>query len=464
MEAIAIVHFVNYPKGQNRACMGEVMRYTKQEEKTRWGNRQLVSGYNCRPESAYDDFLRTKLLYHKDGGTLFYHLVQSFPAGETVDPATAHAAALKLAEHFEGREVLVCTHTDRDHIHSHLLINSVSLEDGKKLHVDRRELEELRRRNDDICAEFSLPVFQRSTERRAKPMSDKEYRSAAKGESWKFQTMNAIDRCMRRAANKADFVNEMERLGYGVRWEAGRRNITYTHPNGKKVRDRKLHEEKYWKEWMEREFAVRQQILSGGIEAAEQLAARVPGNTDRGDDRDSAKRCGDGLSSHDGGVAGAAPDAVGHGRDAGNADCDPGGAVRPSAAAGGTEYDERRRGGLPERAGADAPGHGDDPEAAGAGDTGTETGWEEERKAFLVSLARHPAGPVRAGVAFPAVWLGAAVGAAIDLGAALERTQRPVYVTRPHSESKALRREREKKIAAGHKEDDHEDYTMEQTM
>ena len=235
MAAIAIVHFVNYPKGQDRPCMAGVMRYTAREDKTEWQGRQLVSGFNCRPESVYDDFLSTKLLHHKEGGTLFYHLVQSFPARERVDPATAHAAALKLAEYFQGREVLVCTHTDRDHIHSHLVINSVSLEDGKKLHVGKQELEELRQCNDEVCMEMGLPVFQSKQERNAKPMSDKEYRSAAKGESWKFQTMNAIDQCMRHSASREDFVSKMERLGYSVRWEPGRKNITYTHPNGKEV-------------------------------------------------------------------------------------------------------------------------------------------------------------------------------------------------------------------------------------
>ena len=59
--------------------MGAAMRYVKQEKKTQWGDQQLVSGINCRPESVYDDFLRTKLLYHKDGGRMFYHMVQSPP-------------------------------------------------------------------------------------------------------------------------------------------------------------------------------------------------------------------------------------------------------------------------------------------------------------------------------------------------------------------------------------------------
>lgn len=95
MEQIAIIHFTNYPKGQSRACMGAVMKYTKQEKKTLWEGHKLVSGINCRPESVYDDFLRTKLLYHKEGGTMFYHMVQSFPLDEKVNPAIAHPWATR---------------------------------------------------------------------------------------------------------------------------------------------------------------------------------------------------------------------------------------------------------------------------------------------------------------------------------------------------------------------------------
>ena len=77
---MAIVHFVNYKRGtQSRAAMRGVMLYVMQEKKTAWEGVPLVSGINCQPQSVYDDFLNTKLLYHKDGGTMFYHMVQSFP-------------------------------------------------------------------------------------------------------------------------------------------------------------------------------------------------------------------------------------------------------------------------------------------------------------------------------------------------------------------------------------------------
>lgn len=131
---MAIISFTNYKRGQTTGCMSAVMRYTMQDKKTEFEGQQLVTGINCQPESVYADFMTTKRLYHKTDGVLFYHMVQSFPKGEAVDPVTAHAAALKLAEYYEGYEVLVCTHTDREHIHSHFLINSVNFDTGRKLH------------------------------------------------------------------------------------------------------------------------------------------------------------------------------------------------------------------------------------------------------------------------------------------------------------------------------------------
>ena len=83
---------------------------------------------------------------------------------------------------------------------------------------------------------------------------------------------------------------------------------------------------------------------------------------------------------------------------------------------------------------------------------------------ILQELAQHPVGAIPSGLAVSAAGLGAAVGAAALCGAGLEQLERPVFVSRPHSDRKALRREREKKIAAGHKPDDREEYTMEQTL
>ena len=285
MSRMSIVHFVNYKRGtRSRAAMRGVMLYVMQEKKTAWEGAPLISGINCQPQSVYDDFLNTKLLYHKDGGVMFYHMVQSFPKGAAVDPRQAHEAARRLAEYFDGCEVLVCTHVDREHIHSHCVINSVNFETGKKLHMAKEQLQELMRRNDEICLEMGLPVFE-PTAQQTRGMSGAEYHTALKGQSWKLRLMNAIDECMKYAADKDAFVSLMASEGYQVRWESTRKYITYTTPDGLKCRDSKLHEEKYCKEAMEREFRIRAELIKrtfrraekndGGIETVEPAEQRA---------------------------------------------------------------------------------------------------------------------------------------------------------------------------------------------
>ena len=260
------------------------MRYTMQDKKTEFDGQRLVTGINCQSESVYADFMTTKRLHHKTDGVLFYHMVQSFPKGEAVDPRQAHEAARRLAEYLEGCEVLVCTHVDREHIHSHCVINSVNFETGKKLHMAKEQLQELMRRNDTICREMGLPVFE-AAQQQSRGMSGAEYHTALKGQSWKLRLANTIDECMRYAADRDAFISLMESEGYQVRWESSRKYITYTTPDGMRCRDNKLHEEKYCKEAMEHEFRIRAELdkrklrraaeIDGGIEADESAEQRT---------------------------------------------------------------------------------------------------------------------------------------------------------------------------------------------
>ena len=250
--------------------MKSVMRYVAQTSKTLWNGQQLVSGIGCQPETVFDEFLSTKLLHHKDGGVMFYHMVQSFPKGAGIDPRTAHEAARRLAGYFEGCEILVCTHTDREHIHSHCIINSVNFETGKKIHMADEQIQALRARNDAICEELGLPKFQKDEQQKSSGMSNAEYYPAAKGESWKLELMRVIDECMRYAASREEFLALLRAEGYGATWTDSRKNITYTTPDGRKCRDSKLHMTKYRKENMEAEFGYRTEIEYGSIGSAAQ--------------------------------------------------------------------------------------------------------------------------------------------------------------------------------------------------
>ena len=458
MSDIAIIHFVNYKRGtQSRAAMRGVMRYVMQEKKTAWESGPLVSGINCQLQSVYDDFLNTKLLYHKDGGVMFYHMVQSFPKGEAVDPVTAHAAALKLAEYYEGYEVLVCTHTDREHIHSHFLINSINFDTGKKLHIAKEQLQELRQRNDQVCMEFSLPVFNPTNRKeKTKTMSIGEYHTAARGQSKKLQLMNLINDCMRHASNREEFIALMESEGYKVRWEASRRNITYTTPSGWQCRDRLLFGDKYLKENMEYEFRIREEIIYGRAVGKEPSRADGTDYAASGAGANTASR----RPSYESGVGGTAEQPL-----------HTGGPHRETDRL--SEEDQRTAGADPDT---DADGGvAESNEASGADER---TGWETEREAFF--SAQHQAAQTESvvhsmdqfavGTGGPgADWAGA-VGGVVQLGHALERGQGPAPVmdattTHYHADSKALRKERQKKSALGHKEDDHkEEQTWQQTM
>ena len=444
MSRMAIVHFVNYKRGtQSRAAMRGVMLYVMQEKKTAWEGGPLVSGINCQPQSVYDDFLNTKLLYHKDGGVMFYHMVQSFPKGAAVDPRQAHEAARRLAEYFDGCEGLVCTHVDREHIQSHCVIHSVNFETGKKLHMAKEQLQELMRRNDAICQEMGLPVFDAPTQQ-ARGMSGAEYHTALRGQSWKLRLMNTIDECMKYAADKDAFVSLMESEGYAVRWESSRKYITYTTPDGLKCRDKKLHEEKYCKEAMEHEFRIRAEIVSARTQAAQHPAGSTSDadNASRSEPHESGLGANDERSGYTVVPCGSADGSVGEHQQA-------------DVAASHTDADGRAA---------------ESGEASGADER---TGWETEREAFF--SARHQATQTAAATPGWSHMGGSADGdggvasALVGLGHRLEQLQpaEPVIPARHHTDRKVLQKEREKKIALGHKTDNHEDevsYDWQQTM
>ena len=441
---MAIVHFVNYKRGtQSRAAMRGVMLYIMQERKTAWEDGPLVSGINCQPQSVYDDFLNTKFLYHKDGGMMFYHMVQSFPKGAAVDPRQAHEAARRLAEYFDGCEVLVCTHVDREHIHSHCVINSVNFETGKKLHMAKEQIQELMRRNDAICLEMGLPVFEAAAQK-SRGMSGAEYHTALKGQSWKLRLMNTIDACMKYAADKDAFVSLMASEGYAVRWENGRKYITYTTPDGMKCRDNKLHEEKYCKEAIEREFRIRAEIVSARTQAAQHPAdsAAGAGTTSR-------------STSHKSGLG--ANDEI-HG-------C----TVVPCRSADGS-VGERQQADV---AASHANAAGRSAESGAASGADDRTGWEAERE-FFFSAQNQTSQTASATCQYSGIDLsadgdGSTASALVGLGHRLEQLQSaaPVMPVQHHTDRKVLQKEREKKIALGHKADDHEDevsYDWQQTM
>ncbi len=258
-----IIHFIN-SKTQTAGGMKNVLAYVTRTKKTKSENKQYVTALNCNTATAFEEMLATKNAYHKNSGRMYYHLVQSFPKGDGTPPELAHRIAVELAEKAFGKyECVVATHIDREHIHSHFVFNSVSFGDGRKYHSNGNTVQELMDLSDEICMRYGVAVLDKQPQKKKDLLSDREYRSAVRGESWKFQLMNAVTEVMKQAKSKKQFVFMMKQLGYGVRWEDSRKYITYTCPNGRKCRCAKLHGEKFAKEMMEHEFKIRRECLDG---------------------------------------------------------------------------------------------------------------------------------------------------------------------------------------------------------
>lgn len=238
-----------------------------------------MSGVNCVPESTYHEFMNTKMQYGKTDGRMFYHFTQSFHPDEKLTPETAHEIALKFAQQmFPGFEVLVATHTDKAHIHSHFVVNSVSCDTGYKYHSDSDNIQRLRDASDKLCMEYGLSVVTpKDKSQKVKQMSAREYHSAERGESWKMQLIVTIEDAMAIARSREHFIRLMEAEGYEVKWTRDRKSITYTTPDGKRCRDNKLYEEKFLKENMEYEFRIRREI-ERGFEGYGESADQESGN------------------------------------------------------------------------------------------------------------------------------------------------------------------------------------------
>lgn len=381
---MATVNVMKNKRTQSRAGLAFILSYCKRESKTVHEGKKLVSGVNCLPESAYREFMNTKLQYGKTDGRMFYHFTQSFSPTEDITPETAHEIAVRFAEKmFPGFEVLVATHTDKAHIHSHFVVNSVSCENGYKYHSDNENIERLRAESDKLCLQYGLSVLPpKEQSQKVKQMSSREYRAAERGESWKMQLIVTIEDAMAIARSREHFIRLMEAEGYEVKWTRDRKSITYSTPDGKRCRDNKLHEEKFLKENMEYEFRIRNEI-SRGIKGYGESAYEESGNVrplygDHGCELEGTDRCdeyADRYACSDTEIADGAGNQGGHHLVYGWADHDTDRVCR-------------------EQSGADRTVHGDDGTDDGSiyreDEYGNReyvlTGWESERELFTESL------------------------------------------------------------------------------
>lgn len=242
---------------QTIGALKAVLAYALQEKKIEQDGVLYASSHNCVLPSAYAEMLTIKERFHKTDGRQFYHFVQSFSEDDGLTPQEVNAIGLEFAaREFPGFEVVVATHVDTGHLHNHLVVNSVSCVNGKKLHQNTEDLMAHRQANDEICLAHGLNIL--PSVKRKKRMKPGEYQAGLRGNSWKLDLVNAINDALEYANDRESFIENMEQEGYQVVWTDTRKHITFITPEGWRCRDSSLHDETFLKSNLEMLFAYRQ--------------------------------------------------------------------------------------------------------------------------------------------------------------------------------------------------------------
>ena len=222
-----------------------------------------VTTHLCSRENAHKEFELTKKQFNSRTKTLAHHLIQSF-VPEEVSFEEAHQVGIELCEKIlEGKyEYVLATHIDKDHIHNHIIFNSIDVDEGKVYHSYYGSYMNIRNQSDRLCNEHNLSVIDLETQkeineiRRRKYVNWYDWNEDKKGSSYKSRLQFDIDRTIKQSINWQDFLSKMERYGYEIKFgkhiafrKKGQQRFTRAKTIGanyteEKIKDRIINKEK----------------------------------------------------------------------------------------------------------------------------------------------------------------------------------------------------------------------------
>ena len=236
--------------GAMRNCIEYVLRQDKTSELLTY-----VTGPYCHDEINYDlvyrTFLEEKKMWDKDSGRMYAHNIISWHKDEQITLEQALEFGKEFAENwFSGFQTLVAVHKDKDHIHCHLVTNSVSYEDGRKLHNTRKDLERMKQLTNQMCRERGLTVAEKGKHFNGSQIEKGEviawskdkynlFRQQVK-DSFVADCAMAVLKALENCISKEKFIEKMKQFGWNVNWTEKRKHITFQNQEGKKVRDSNL--------------------------------------------------------------------------------------------------------------------------------------------------------------------------------------------------------------------------------
>ncbi|MDL2219943.1 relaxase/mobilization nuclease domain-containing protein [Ruminococcaceae bacterium OttesenSCG-928-O06] len=228
-----VVQYAANPEKTESQDLAHTLHYAINPDKTEAQERAcFVTGVNCRADNAIAEMNAVKTHFGKTGGNVAYHCYQSFLPGE-VSAQQCHEIGVKLARQLWGEkyQVLVATHLDRNHLHNHLVINSVSFVDGRKFNDNYRAYYAMREASDALCQAYSLSVIEQPRGKTPRSI----YFAEKNGEPTRYNLMReAIDKAAGMSFSMTQFAAALKKQGYVLEMDTGRKYPTIRSVNSKK--------------------------------------------------------------------------------------------------------------------------------------------------------------------------------------------------------------------------------------
>lgn len=249
MIVLAIVKCAN----RSGATVRGLINYVMDKDKVECIDVYGLDRENMAKESIIKQMNETKSIFDKQNGREVYHIIISFHKDEQITPSKANTLAMELYQcipEFKDREAVFATqkHSKDGNIHTHIVINTVSFEDGSKLHTSRSWLQNLKDTNDDILRDNKLSVvekgydFHGDTIDRHEPWSMDAYmlKNEPSTLSWKDEIVKAVMETSTKAISKDDFISQLQKQDISCQWTDNRKHIVFSDFEGHKIRDTRI--------------------------------------------------------------------------------------------------------------------------------------------------------------------------------------------------------------------------------
>ena len=236
---------------KSHGAMRNVLEYVLRDEKVKEGYVFIEGPYagdSINYDEVYQTWIREKQIWDKDSGRMYAHNIISFHKDEKITPKEVLEIGKAYAEKFfPGYQYVICVHQDKDHLHCHIVVNSVSYIDGHKLHQTKKDLEKQKEFTNDLCRDRGLSVAEKGHHFDGSLIEQGEITAWSKDkynllinntkQSFVADCAIALMEVIPHSASRDEFVSGMKVHGWTVQWEDKRKHIVFQNENGDKVRD-----------------------------------------------------------------------------------------------------------------------------------------------------------------------------------------------------------------------------------